>query len=106
MLKTPNELADELMQTYKNLYNDLPMSSDMERSACILYISIFEKLKRKMRLSDIKVIKFIREDFEVQDKKRLQFGEDSQTDDAYLCAQTQEAYRLFWTKVLGLSLYI
>jgi hypothetical protein len=100
MPKTP----DELIQRYKDLYNSLPETSDMERSACTLYVSIFEKLKRKMRLNQLKVVNFIRDDFKVQDKKRLQFGEDEQTDDAYLCAQIQQAYRIFWVEVLDLPL--
>ena len=100
MPKTPDILIDE----YRNLHDNTDPKHDMERSACILYISIFERLKRKMRLNQTKVVNFIREDFSVQDKKRLQFSEDSQNDDAYLCAQIQQAYRIFWVQVLELPL--
>lgn len=100
MPKTP----DDLVKEYKDLYASLDAPRDIERAACTLYVSIFEKLKRKMRLDHAKAAKFIKDDFEIQDNKRLQFVEDGQHEDAYLCAQIQQAYRIFWNQVLNLSL--
>lgn len=98
MPKTP----DQLIKEYKDLYDSLSQPQGIEKAACTLYVSIFEKLKRKDRVG--KTVEFIRNDFYIQDNKRLQFSEDGQHDDAYLCAQIQQAYKLYWKEVLDLPL--
>lgn len=87
-----------LIQNMKQLATDLQSSPhkgrDVEIAVCFVYLRVFETCLKKMRFN--KHEKYIRDEFNMCDRKRLDFRDDNQDMDAFLEAIKQEAYRQVW----------
>lgn len=86
------EAIQSLIDKYESLKESLP--DGIEKLCCDIYIKVFIVCKRKARVD--KIEKYARDEFNICDRKRLDFRMDDQTEDALIEALKQEAYRQVW----------